>query len=164
MVFTLELTRRSYSKVWVTATGLNPIVSFCIASTIVLNTNAREVPEVFAGTARMALESCRMNASYCVGLDIDPRRLELSVMNARKYALTVLYDPIVSDIHELPFRSKAFDITLGDPPRCRRLCMDVNYGKALAELHRITKKNIILVLDSNTYRKLLTSWVRESRI
>jgi len=154
MAFSLELTRRSYSRVWVTTTGLNPIVSFCIASDIVLNTGAKKVLEVFAGTATMALESCRMNASYCIGLDIDPRRLELSIMNARKYALTALYDPIVGDVHEPPFRSKVFDITLGDPPRGRRLCIDINYSKVLTELYRITKKNVILILDLNTYKEI----------
>lgn len=69
MIFSLEIARRVYGKIWVSPTGLNPIVSFCIASTTTLEASAKRVLEIFAGTATMALESCRTSAIHCIGLD-----------------------------------------------------------------------------------------------
>lgn len=148
MWFSIEVARRVYSKLWVSSAGLNPIVSFCLANSVVLETKPKRVLEVFAGTATMALESCRLGALYCIGLDIDPAKLLLSLRNAEKYGLTHYYDAVVGDASKLPFRNSVFEAILGDPPRGRRLIANIGFEEVAKELVRVANNGLLALIAS----------------
>ncbi len=149
IVFGLEIARRVYHEIWATSTGLNPILAFCVVNEFKDLLKHGLVVEVFSGSSIMALEACRIGASYCIGFDINPRAIELSLVNAEKHNLKAMYDGVVGDAHKIPFRDNSFTILFADPPRGRRVHAMVNYYLVLGESLRVISK--VMVFVSNRY-------------
>ncbi len=130
----VEVARRVYSRIWASSAGLNPMVAYCVVSRYADVLRGERVLEVFAGGATMALEACRLGASYGVGVELDEGRARLSLENALRNGLDKCYDVVVADALSPPFRRGSFGLVLGDPPRGWRFT-----GIGLEELIRVLR-------------------------
>ena len=142
----LETARRIYAKHWVTSAGLNPIIAYCLVQDYRKLVENERVLEVFAGGATMALEACRLGAKHSVGIEIDEKKALLSLENASKNKLDACYDPVIADAFNPPFRERAFNIVLGDPPRGTRFPA-ISFRELVGTLKKLSHRRIVIVYD-----------------